>query len=61
MYLITPRTAAKFDAVYKNMMTLQNNDKINQKAWFALQLHPIMFSYGRIYEMETYRKRTYKI
>ena len=34
------RTPAKFDAVYKNMMTLQNNDKINLKAWFAFTVTP---------------------
>lgn len=29
------RTPANFDAVYKNMLKLQNNDKIKLKAWFA--------------------------
>ena len=37
------RTPAKFDAVYKNMMTLQNNDKINQKHGPLLQLHYNVF------------------
>ena len=34
------RTPAKFDAVYKNMMRLQENDKINLKAWFAFTVTP---------------------
>ena len=34
------RTPAKFDAVYKNMMTLQTNDRINLKAWFAFTVTP---------------------
>lgn len=34
------RTPAKFDSVYKHMMTLQNNDKINLKAWFAFTVTP---------------------
>ena len=29
------RTPGKFDAVYKHMLTLQNNERINLKAWFA--------------------------
>ena len=35
------RTPAKFDAVYKNMMTLQNNERINLKAWFAYTVTPM--------------------
>lgn len=35
------RTPAKFDAVYKNMMTLQNNKRINLKAWFAYTVTPM--------------------
>ncbi len=34
------RTPAKFDAVYKHMMTLQQNEKINLKAWFAYTVTP---------------------
>lgn len=34
------RTPAKFDAVYKHMMTLQQNEKINLKAWFAFTVTP---------------------
>ena len=34
------RTPAKFDAVYKNMMTLQTNNRINLKAWFAFTVTP---------------------
>jgi sulfatase maturation enzyme AslB (radical SAM superfamily) len=34
------RTPAKFDAVYANMMTLQNNERINLKAWFAFTVTP---------------------
>ena len=35
------RTPAKFDAVYKNMMILQNNERINLKAWFAYTVTPM--------------------
>ena len=35
------RTPAKFDAVYANMMTLQNNERINLKAWFAYTVTPM--------------------
>ena len=35
------RTPAKFDTVYKNMMTLQNNERINLKAWFAYTVTPM--------------------
>jgi sulfatase maturation enzyme AslB (radical SAM superfamily) len=35
------RTPAKFDAVYENMMTLQNNEHINLKAWFAYTVTPM--------------------
>jgi hypothetical protein len=35
------RTPAKFHAVYKNMMTLQNNKRINLKAWFAYTVTPM--------------------
>ena len=35
------RTPAKFDAVYKNMVTLQNNERINLKAWFAYTVTPM--------------------
>lgn len=35
------RAPAKFDAVYKNMMTLQNNERINLKAWFAYTVTPM--------------------
>ena len=35
------RTPAKFDAVYENMMTLQNNERINLKAWFAYTVTPM--------------------
>lgn len=34
------RTPAKFDAVYKNMLKLQNNEKIKLKAWFAFTITP---------------------
>jgi len=34
------RTPAKFDAVYKHMMTLDKNEKINLKAWFAYTVTP---------------------
>ena len=34
------RTPAKFDAVYQHMMTLQQNEKINLKAWFAYTVTP---------------------
>jgi len=34
------RTPAKFDAVYKNMLRLQENDNINLKAWFAFTVTP---------------------
>ena len=35
------RTPAKFSAVYKNMLTLQNNEHINLKAWFAYTVTPM--------------------
>ena len=35
------RTPAKFDAVYKNMMTLQSNERITLKAWFAYTVTPM--------------------
>ena len=35
------RTPAKFDAVYANMMTLQNNERINLKVWFAYTVTPM--------------------
>lgn len=34
------RTPAKFSNVYKNMLSLQNNDRINLKAWFAFTITP---------------------
>jgi len=34
------RTPAKFSAVYKNMLRLQENDRINLKAWFAFTVTP---------------------
>lgn len=34
------RTPAKFDAVYKNMLKLDQNEKIKLKAWFAFTVTP---------------------
>lgn len=34
------RTPAKFDPVYKNMLKLDQNEKINLKAWFAFTVTP---------------------
>jgi sulfatase maturation enzyme AslB (radical SAM superfamily) len=34
------RTPAKFDAVYKNMQKLNDNDRIKLKAWFAFTVTP---------------------
>lgn len=34
------RTPAKFDAVYKNMLKLNNNEHIKLKAWFAFTVTP---------------------
>ena len=45
------RTPAKFDAVYKHMMTLQNNDRINLKAWFAYTITPM-----NVYHMPVFMK-----
>ena len=36
--------SAKFDAVYKHMMTLQQNEKLILKRGLLIQLHPTMCS-----------------
>jgi sulfatase maturation enzyme AslB (radical SAM superfamily) len=45
------RTPAKFPAVYKHMKTLQDNKKINLKAWFAYTITPM-----NVYHMPVFMK-----
>ena len=45
------RTPAKFPAVYKHMKTLQDNKKINLKAWFAFTITPM-----NVYHMPVFMK-----